>query len=539
MGAALIKAPANLSLSKNISEIQIQSDNYNNGAGIKAINHLLFQSVINAGDKIKLTWASNAIEFTASNAPDNSGLQFPAGAVSANYVTSLLDWIGANYRIQQDFIVTKSNYLGTYHSLMFTAGETGTRFNMITLGFVANMSVVRPVSGTDEVIKPNFAHLVQVVLAGTDTRIYNETIDLDYPITGVTTKDIAGILHPYLDYDLPQLNTVWQLCTLSVLQYYLVYGQYFGTVPDFQRTFKSPVYTIALGGYSNKALSRITTADHFENYLLPHPSLYNYQRWFETFPVDAFEVTTNQPQFLYFMNMRDVAETLDLRVTITYSDATIQRIVIPGGLVQPKQKVCVGCGYQQLGLQAYNTTAKMVTGYTVGIVQHTTNDPRSLLKSFSVYRDYEEYTRFILYSDSAGNFKTLRTTGRNSPVAEINSSLAERFDSLNTPKVGNFSRYDIKLTESDELNTGYLVGDQELDDLQELLLSRYAFRVIGGTFLPIVMTGKKMSLEADGQNLKALKIEYRLAYDEEVYTGSTGQLIVPRFNDSQQAFNEI
>ncbi|GAA4327399.1 hypothetical protein GCM10023149_30740 [Mucilaginibacter gynuensis] len=534
MPVTLNQAPPKLAFSRNHLLVKLQSDDFRDTYGSPAANYLRFNSAIAAGVVFSLNWSGANVIFTAATSPTGSN-QFPTGDGGAAYVQSLIPYVLANYYVRRDFTVSYSLYLGQ-HTLVFTAKEYGTKYNIAT--FTASSIALNRTNGVDEVLKPNFAHPLQVWLKDVgEVNIYERNLNLDFPLTGITTKDISDILHTYLDYDIPALNTAWQACPNSVKNYFLVYGQYYGDTPDFKRMYQSDTYTISLGGYSNKALSRISDANHFQNYLLPAPELYKQQRWFETFPIDNVEVKTNQQQFLYFMNMRDAAETLAIKVGLIFSDGTTQDITIAGGLVLPRQKVCIGCGYQQLGLTAYNSIEKPVTAYVVQLVEIISGESRSKTKTFNVNRTYEPFTRYIIYSDSAGNFKTLRAYGKSQVTAEVESSEAERYDSIDTPKQGNITRYDVRITESDELNSGYLSGN--LDDLQDLLLARYAFRVFGETLVPIIINNKKAALKADAQNLTALKIEYSLAFHEKNYTGSTGELVVPQLNQPQQAINDI
>ncbi|RVU01078.1 hypothetical protein EOD41_10715 [Mucilaginibacter limnophilus] len=535
MGVSLTKAPPRVAFSRNPNPIELYSDDILDNAGATATCIIKFNGTVLPAADLKLTWAGADLTFKAAISPNTSGLQYPSGDGSEAHVRSVITWLQSNYYINRDFNLAYTFYSAA-HSISVVAKQKGKIFNM-SPWTAGNLAVIIGNTGIDIAYKPNFNHFLEVWKVGALKPLFDRALSLDIPVTGKTIKDLSGVLNPHLKYDKPDLTSVWQVCSTSVLRYYLKYMQYYGETPEFKAIAITEEYLVCLGGYSKQALSQITNTDHLENYLLPGPTLYKVQRWFESYPVDNIEVNTNQPQFLYFLNMRNVAEQLDIRVQVFLSDGTTDIKIIAGGTVQPLEKVSVSTGYQQLGLQAYTTSLRNITRYEVQLIERTSGDSRTVAKTYIVNRDYQDYTRYILYGDSAGNFKTLRANGKSIPKTEITDSEAQAIESLETPTDGNFIRYDVKMVESDTLQSGYIAGD--VNCLKELVISREAYRVFGNTLIPIKITSKNFDPKQDAVNLKAAKIEYRLAFDEENYTGSTGALIVPDLSRPTNPINDI
>jgi len=534
-----ITGPKKIGLSKNPLPVKLQSNAYQASAG-SAASAIVHFNAVDLGDSVNLTWAAGDVTFTIVSSPDDSGEQLPTGVLSAAYVTTLLPYFNRNYYLNRDYIISQvvdTDGVTLLPAVQLLAKATGINYNIVPVDS-GNLTVTTT-DGTDTVTKPGFGQLLEVWLSGsTDTKIWSETLNLDYPYTGLTSKDISNILHPALDYDIPDLSTVWQPCTKSWAAYYLKYAEVYGDTPKVRALQQTAIAYVYLGGYSQLALNAISDPDFFQKSLLPNPTLFKFQRWFETYPVDTFSVRTNMPALLYFINNRTVAETLNIRIDITFDTAVPQTIIRSGGLLQPFNKVCINCSYLALGLNTYTNINRAVTGYTVTLVEATTGDPRSLAKTFVVNRSYQQYVRYILYSDSAGNFKTLEFNGVSEPESDVSSAQTERFTDETTPFLGSIDRYNIQTVDTDAINTGYISSDK-YDQVKELMMAKKAFRVFQDAIVPIVIKDDKFIPSKDGDYINATKIQYQLAYKETVYTASTGNLVVPELNKPQTPLNSI
>lgn len=540
MPVTLAQSLPQIAFSKNAIVLKLLSSDYVATSPANSVNYLEFTAAVAVDAQAGMAWNAGSAAFTAKASPDNSGNQFPSGAGDSAYVTSLQPYFQSNYFIDQAYIVSVDTS-GAHPRLIFTARAQSADYDFTA---ATNQGIIT--HGTTGAPKPNFMHHVEVWisnLAGTDyVKAYDANIALDEPKTGTTTLDISESLHSFLTLDIPSLTAgTWQACPGSCRRYYVKYAQYYGDIPSVQRVYTTPVLTVVYGGYSNIALQQITDRiNYLSKYLLPDPSLYQYQRWLETWPIENVDVKTNQPQFLYFINNRSVTDTLAIKTDLVFDDASTQTVYVAGGSIASFAKVAVGCGYQQLGLQAYTTSLKKVSSYTITLVDATTHDLRSKPKTFTIDRNYEDYTRHFLYSDSAGNFKTLHTYGRSALTSDAEFDLtAFQPDVATLPSVGNYRNNNIKAVQNDQVNTGYVSTRSSYDAIVELQLSKMIFRVFGTKMTPVVTTTKQFAFSADGNNLKSAVIEYRLAYDEDLYTADSASLAIPALNQSQQAINDL
>ncbi|SEM66535.1 hypothetical protein SAMN05192574_101392 [Mucilaginibacter gossypiicola] len=528
-----------IAFSKNPIVLQLMSDDYLTTAPAFSVNTVEFPGAVTDGLQIGLSWNAGSASLTAATTPDISGNQFPTGDGSNAYVASLVDYFEGNYFIDQAFKVSV-NTSGAHPKLVFTAKVASTDYDITP---AANQAVATP--GTSGSQKANFMHHIEVWKynpSGGDVKVYDANVSLDEPKTGITTLDISESLHSFMGFDSPSLTgSYWQLCSKSCWQYYVKYAQFFGDDPSVKKLNKTGLHTVVYGGYSNLALQQIADrVNYLQTYLLPDPSLYAYQCWLETWPVDYFSIKTNQAQFLSFVNNLSATETLAVQVDITYQDNTLQTIYLTGGTVLSMQKVAVGCGYQQLGLNGYGVSGNRAASYIVTLVNGTSHESRSKPKRFIVDRNYEQYTRYFLYADSCGNFKTLRTFGRSELSSDAEFDLtAFQPDIATLPESGNYQNSNIKAVLNDKINSGYISAGGIYDAIVELQLSKQVFRVFGNKLTPVVMTTKKFDFRKDGTGFSAAVLEYRLAYDEDLHTADSYALAIPSLNNSQQAINDI
>ena len=545
MPVALLNSLPKISFSKNPIEVNLFSNDFLVTAGVKSVNTILFKAELVNNTQLAISYNGTSLTFIAKSFPDDSGYQFPTGhpTVEAGYAGIVLSYLAGNQTIDNDFDLELTSS-GGFPGIKFTAKKDGPGY-AFDVANVSTHQILNNVVGVNEELKPNFSHRLEVHIKKADgsgfDRIYNYNLFLDYPRTGKSGTDISDTLNSYLEFDKPDLSgSYWKLCPNSIREYHLKYAQVYGEDRVVKRLHKTEPLYVALGGYSNLALGQVKDNNHLASYLLPHESLFKFQRWFENFPVDDFKVKTNEPCFLYFVNSRSVAETLNIKLNLTFEDGSSQEVIKPGGLLKSIEKVCVGCGYLQLGLNAFSTGTKKVSGYTVQLVLASNGEPRSLVKSFTVNRNFEAYTRYFLYADGAGNFKTLRTFGSSQVTSETKTEqVKKQMKQSAIPTTGEFENQNITSVESGEVNSGYISSKDSYDSIKELIVSPMVFRVIGNSLIPVIITSKKFGYAADKTNLNAVKIEYQLAFEEQQYTADSYALNVPTLNRAQQSINDI
>lgn len=523
-----------ISFSMNEIAVSLTSDNYLLSEGRAAVYLLDWNAAVVLGDFISMQFNSKVVTITCGlevNHDRGDKVKPQEGMPKSEYVDVLVTSLNRNHLLSEAYIIDR----GSNNRVRLTARKPGTDFSILSNSQNFNLTV--SVSPANHTIQQNFNHYIEIWSKG--VQIFESLLPLNYPVDGKSTMDISGVLHSQLDYDIPDLESVWQTCTKSILPYTVKYANSFGDPFSINALEETSARYVALGGYSRMALLHIDVADHLEKYLLSDPSLYQAQRWFESYPIDDIEVKTNQPQFLYFVNSRDVTESLRLKVSYRLEDDTEGNYTITGGAVASFEKRCIAVGYKQLGLDARSTEAKKVISYKVQLIA-TDGTPRSVEKSFSVNRCYEANTRYFLYAGSDGNFKTLRTYGsaegsadfeRESGVRESNQATRIQF--------GDILTFDVVSYENEIVSTGYIMSRHSHEAVKEFMLSQKAFRVIGNRLIPIEITSKEMPLPVELSKTGFIKIEYRLAWDERLFTGDSSALNVPVISESQEALNDI
>ena len=534
MAANIATLPPKMAFSRNPVPIRFQAgylQNFPSAGGFPSNAQFVIDRATVVDDVFNITWGLADINFTFAAVPDDSGTQLPTGDGSNAYVESLVPYLQANALIDRDFILA---YLTGTNQITFQSKLKSAKYSFQDTRTVDPVAIFHTIGG-DPALKPNYSLYLQVWRKDVaDVLLYQRYLQLDYPVSGAISKDIAPVIHSFLDYDIPDMVTVWQPCAKSFMAYYFKYAESYGDTPALRAITKTGLYFAYLGGYSNTALQAIgATANYLQTYLATAD--YHFQNWFESWPVNNVSVKTNSPAFLYFINTRNIAEVLNLKVIIIFDDGTTATFTVAGGNVDPYNKVSICCGFEALGLANYQTPAKKVAGYQVQIVE-ASGDQRSVVKTFTINRDYEAYTRYLLYTDSCGNFKVLRLYGKLLLTSDVADSQAMSFAGADTPRVGNITRYNILYQETAAHNTGYVYNRNDFDNLNELLISKKVFRVIDGILIPVIITGKKFDYSADGQNLNGYKLEYTLAYPEKNYTGTSAALAVPKLNTPQTKF---
>lgn len=533
MAVALSDIPK-IAFAQNEIAVTLTSDDYLEAQGRAAVYSLSWIGDVLDTDFIQLQFDSRTIVIEARDNPDDSGNQvISQGELDrVAYGKILVEALKGNHAFSSTYTAEEAED----GAVRIRARKPGIAFGILSTG--SNFFLNQEITPLNRSVKKNFQHFISIV-RGND-QLFESLLPLNYPVNGKTSIDISGILFADLGLDIPDLATAWQVCEKSVLKYKVRYANAWGDPAAVRQIKETDTKLALIGGFSKMALAHIQSPDHLEKYLLADPQLYQSQNWFESYPVDNVEVKTNQPQFLYFINSRDQAETFKLKVSAFFQDETVQEREVYGGLLASLQKVCVPVGYLQLGLDAISTPENHVVAYTVQLVSAGDNTPRTVAKRFAVNRCYEANTRYFLYSGSDGNFKTLRTYG----TAEANAEFETETGVLNTTqsnriKFGDMLTFDVVSYENEVVSSGYIVSRHSHEAVKEFMLSTRAFRVIGNKLIPIEITSKEMPLPTELQKNGFVQIEYRLAWEDRFYTGDTSALSVPIISQSQQSLNDI
>lgn len=531
MGVQISDIPK-IAFSQNEILVSLTSDDYLVSEGVAA-EYILEWDVDTAdGGQLHFYFGDKrGLSLYVVDDPDNSGTEISAqGDLShSDYVMLLISELQQIHEISSRYYVSAED-----NFIKLTAKKVGTRYSILFGGMSFNL--VQLVAPVDHIVHRNFYHYLEIW--SDDEKLYESLLPLNFPITGKTTIDISSILFSSMGLDIPSLTEKWQLCSKSIINYNLRYSNAWGEPVNVHNMSNSDRFVAVIGGYSRMALAHISDSKHLEKYLMADPSLYQSQRWFEAYPVEEIEVKTNQPQFLYFINSHQT-ETLKIKVEATYEDASTSQLILAGGELAAFGKVCIAVGYMQLGLDALSTEENKIVSYTVQLIG-ADDQPRTVTKTFLINRCYEANTRYFLFAGSDGNFKTLRTYGSADPSAEFTreSGVQENSQAAKI-QFGDVVTFDVVSYENEVVSTGYILSRRSHESIKEFMLTTRAFRVIGDKLIPIEILSDRMALPLELRKTGYVQIEYRLAWDEKLYTGDTSALNVPGIAQSQEALNDI
>lgn len=521
MGVTNPTPVAGIAFSRNELKLELQSADYLAAAAAKSVNFLEFDSAVAADAEFDLSWAIGAANMVAKVAPDDSGMQFPAGDGSNGYVTSLLPWFQGNYFIGRDFMVT-TDFGGAHPRLIFTAVAESPDYDFTdTDGGAAG--VITP--GATDQPKTNFAHHLELYI-GTDfdgaeyERAFDANIPLDYPLTSKSVTDVHDELHPFLASDRPELVNPYALCKSSIRPCYFKFAQFFGDTPFVRKGQKSSIFYVNKGGLSKQAAyARDILAE-----LNPVPLDATKIRFLRQGSINKL-VAVDQPEWLTWINFLDAEADIVLEVKIYNDDASVFTFNATDAIAAAKyQKIQFPVGYAQLSI-ATRQAGKTPVYYTVA-VKHGA-DYVSQTAAFVIDNTYFEFPRYFVYENSYGAFQTIATVGKGQSEADrtkVDNQMA--VDQLTAAISGDFLESDIYIQDKNTVNIGYKRSDRRNTTLlRDFLLSETKFIWSAGASNPLVPIGlitQNIKDWPDGANIDADQIEYYPLYPEQVFSEEPG-----------------
>lgn len=518
MPATLTTTPPAIAFSRNPVPIVVTSPegDYLAAAAANSVNFLQFTSAIAEDTVFVLSWGTGTATMTAKDAPDDSGLQFPTGDGSNDYVTGLLEWFAGNPFLSRDFDITADTG-GAHPQLIFTAKLPGPDYDITTENGGASGNTTPGI--TNQPVA-NFAHHIESWIktgsAAAFAQAYSCNVPLDGLGTGASSLEIQYDLDGFLSPDVPVMTAPYAQCLSSIGQYYLKTAHYKGDDPSIRKITTSDVFYIAKGGVGMPYLSRtmiqeLCPGDPAQNRFLRQGS-------------KSRIVTAAQPEWLTFINLTGASVNFNLEITVYNRDtSTYQFSPLDAAIaIAPCEKYQFITGYGQLNISGRQIFNKVPLYYTV----RAKNGAAYISDIYTYVLDYTWYQwpRYIIYENSYGAFQTLATVGKGQPEYDRLSDQAQLAVGRSTAaRTGEFIEVNIMLQEKATVNIGYARSNPRTTALlRDLLLSEANYLYDNGRLIPIGFNTKNLKDAVDGTNVYANTLEYYYKYNEQTWTEAAG-----------------
>jgi hypothetical protein len=505
-----------IAFSRNYLPFEVTSDNYIAAAAVKSVNFWVFTAAVAADDEILIAWTGGAVQLTAKASPDDSGNEFPTGDGLNTYVTALAAWMQSIFLLDQAYVITADTG-GADPKLVFTARKAGPDFDFT----VENGGATGVTTGgvTDEPIT-NFAHHIEAWIKNADDadykQAYTANVPLDEPKTGATTIDISDSLHGFLAPDLPELNDPFAFCTQSIRPYLVKYGQYYGDNPFVRKISFTGTLYIAKGGMSIQNAKKRTLLQEMN----PMDDATKW-RFLRQGSINKI-VSTDQPEWLTWINLTGADKSVDFEVKIYNDDTTSFTFnAVAAQAVNAWQKIQFQTGFTQLDIAA-RQELKTPIYYTVAL--KSAGSYLTLLYAYVIDYTYRPWPRYFVYENSYGAFQTIGTVGKGLNEYDRTKDDAQLVMNQNRAAIdGDFLECNIRIQEKGTVNIGYdRAGQRNSRLLRDFLLSPFKTVWQDAALVPIGLDTKNLKDAGDGINVYASSFEYFPLYPEQVWTEDAG-----------------
>lgn len=497
MSIVITQTPPSLIFSADLISVKFACSDYLSNYGANAINTLAI-STTTAGFIFAIKYGSKAVNMLAATTPDDSGLQFLAGASAAD----LIPYFQANYDLNNDFVITSSG-----SNLVFTAKNKGYGFNFNGVG--SNIT-----AGIPQTIKPNYTVLFKLYLenatyTGFDL-IYTANLNIIAGTPGYVEAPIGERLHSAITRTLreeypDQPAEGMLLCKKSCRKYYFQYAESYGEPIAVRKLYTSEQFTAVHGGFSTLAQFNQTLIS------LIAPGAAITDRFLKQGNTEVY-TRSNQPQYLYFFNTR-ATRSISVKVLFTFIDDTTElREVLSATSLESFRKYAFNVRFDQISIGL----TKQVVKYKI----YLESESERVSEERTYWLDYKlrNYVRYFLSWSSFGSFDSRICFGKGESEFELFTKNANRIARQGDDiKAGTSFTYNSKIQRSFKVATGFM-SRRELIGNADFFLSNFKYRYSGGLLLPIEVVSGKISELQDGEHLMAQRFDYRYLFDDHAYT---------------------
>lgn len=355
---------------------------------------------------------------------------------------------------------------------------------------------------------------VAVYFSKFNANVFSEAVVLSlFPDkAGVCHVDISNILNGLIDYFIPTVDGSPEQAANQNGNFYLQYREVTDASPS-QAYSQDVTRSVIKGGLSYE---KWRGANYFTSYLATAKSFLTWQK-------SGFICNTQQPLYLYFLQLAASAGQITAKFTLHYTDGTDtdKTVNVGDGSTTPKYSLwCIPTGVAQNGLESV-TAAKTIYWYEVSV----SDNSGLLVAAYRYYPDYRFFDRIFEFNfiNSLGGIDAIRILGQWEQEQERKYDAIERY---NETYFLNDNRIDPRISQgnaSEKIsykgNAGFIEDPAVLDAYRDLMLSSRVMQLMDSRWLFVLMTADKTSLLfKKREGLYNLAVEWRYSFDNRNYT---------------------
>lgn len=414
--------------SRNPIPVEVTTDKLIATAGVKFARTITFiNGPTTDGIIFQITWNGLTVTMTSETGTlteDGEHYRAKAGGDTlAQWIAKFAADTAANFYIARDFDIT---YTTTTYTL--TAKATGADYNItfndIPGTLTTDYTLGAATTGVDEVLNDNFHVFIDLFteIGGPDRIAMWRS---DKAATGYFEKQLQTFLHGKLKSPFPSATNVDDVVVLDagdlILKWWFKYFEYFGSPAAakyyYEETNSSDYFYVVMGGhYRNKSQAFLEDADSDFRFL--------------TWQKRTKYVTKDQPEWLYWFVGNTDSLLGNLRLTITYTDASTTVVNYPWDISAEDglRAMYKAVGYFQI-VEPNIASGKTVSYWNVQIMPTDEVIPLSSGETFTYYpiTDGTPWYKHIAFRNSFGGYDTHRCTGVITEGLDITGQVLNQF----------------------------------------------------------------------------------------------------------------
>ncbi|HWK58743.1 MAG TPA: hypothetical protein VNQ80_15475 [Parapedobacter sp.] len=511
MAITLTREPGAAVFSRNPVVFGFHTDRRYANEGRPFVGHLVFSSPRTDGVVMRLEYGGTTLFFVFVDVIDGSGLRLPAWdgvETMAEWRDKVLAALSRNYYLNRDFELTAVSD----NTIALSARVNSDAYDVTLLDGVG-ITMGWQQSGVPALFTANLKVLAELYVMGLDGgyELFVQAV-LEPDDNGHVVWDVSEALTTALladGHDRPNLSLpVFETSGRTVRRFFVRYAEMLGQPQRVGIITDTAVKWGVYGGFSKGMLAERS----FPGWFVSAGKL----KWMDQ--SGGYRVVKpDQPDYLYAVNFSGgQLVDLDVRVKVLFSDNTDVTYTADTFAAVPEfMRVMIPAGMKQLGVHLQDAE-KVPATYEVWL--EDAGGVRTEVMRFTINYRYEPYTRFFVYENSFGGYEGVYVYGRKSKGYEVvqqRATLTRMADFVLTD--GDSIDFDVRLTDSEEVNTGYMTRRQ-LRGFRDFFLSTEKFAYKNGRFYPITLVSKNINEFQDGNNLFALAFEVGSRYSEELFT---------------------